>query len=233
LEPGDQLLSADGDRGDAVGEDRVLPSPQRDATELCYQWFATFAFNDCLEASARPVRGLDGDPVPVSHLRHRRVVLAGQRLEHGGLHHPFQPVESVDVTGQQVVLHQPPVLRAVGPDDRVVVLVDQRVAPLGFTALEEGDAPRRDHVAWHAQADDAVDRTAPAGDLVVSVLNGDLVAEESCRACSGVGDQGFLLGEFQLEVFAQELRQPLLDFLGFGFGSGEPEEMVIAVPHVA
>jgi hypothetical protein len=207
-------------------------APQWNPTEPCDQWFATFAFDADLETSARPGRCGDGGLVAVRHLGHRRVVLAGQRLEHGGLHHPFKPVQSVDVPGQQVVRHQPPVLRAVGPDDRVVVFVDHSVEPLGFAELEVGGALGLDHVAGHPQADGAVDGTAGAGDLVVGVLNDDLVAEEPGRARSGVGDQCFLLRQFQLEFLTQERRKTDLDFLGFGLRSGEPEEVVVAVPHV-
>ncbi len=151
LKPGDQLFAADGDRArGAIGQDRVLRAPQGDTTEPCDQWLTTFAFDACLKAPAWPVRCCDGGLVAVRHLGHRRVVLAGQRLEHGGLHHPFQPVQSVDVSGGQVVLHQSPVLRPVGPDDRVVVFVDHLVASLGFTELEERAAFGLDHIAGHA-----------------------------------------------------------------------------------
>ena len=68
---------------------------------------------------------------------------------------------------------------------------------------------------------------------MVGVLDGDLVAEESGRACAGVGDQCLLLRQFQFEVVTQEFRKSDLDFLCFGLGSGEPEEVVIAVSHVA
>jgi hypothetical protein len=36
------------------------------------------------------------------------------------------------------------------------------------------------------------------------------VAEESGRACVGVGDQRFILGEFQFEFVTQELGQALV-----------------------
>jgi hypothetical protein len=67
------------------------------------------------------------------------------------------------------------------------------------------------------------------GELPVVVLDGDLVAEEPRRAGAGVGDQRFLLGQFQLEFFTQELGQALLDFPGFGLRSGEPEQMIIGL----
>jgi len=82
------------------------------------------------------------------------------------------------------------------------------------------------------QSDGAVDASAFAGDLVVGVLNGDLVAQESRRACAGVGDERLGLRQFQVEFVTQERRDTVLDVLGLGFRPGEPEEMVIAVPHV-
>jgi hypothetical protein len=65
------------------------------------------------------------------------------------------------------------------------------------------------------------------------VLDGDLVAEKSCRAGPGVGDQRLVRRQFQLEVVTQELRQPLFDLFGFGLGPGEPEQGVVCLvlPH--
>jgi hypothetical protein len=111
----------------------------------------------------------------------------------------------------------------------VVVFVDHLVASLGFAELEVGGAFGRDHIAGHAQADGAVDGAAGTGDLVIGVLNGDLVAEEPGRARSGMGNQGFLLRQFQLEFVTQELRKTGLDFLRFGLGSGEPEDVIVGL----
>jgi hypothetical protein len=64
------------------------------------------------------------------------------------------------------------------------------------------------------------------------VLDGDLIAEEPGRACAGVGDQRLAGRQFQPEFVTQESCQPLLDLLGLGLGSGEPEQMVICVSAV-
>jgi len=61
------------------------------------------------------------------------------------------------------------------------------------------------------------------------VLDGDLVAEEGRRLGAGVRDQCLVLVEFQLEVVMQERREALLDLLGFGLGSGEPEEVIVGL----
>ncbi len=59
------------------------------------------------------------------------------------------------------------------------------------------------------------------------ILEGkDLVVEEARSVCPRVGDQRLLLGEFQLEVVAQELAQSSLDLLGFGPWPGESQEEV-------
>ena len=140
-EPGDQFLAAGCGRAlRAVGDDRFLLPPQRDAAEPCGQWFPAWPFNVSLEAPARPVRGGGDGLVLAGHLGHRGAVPVRERLEHGGLHDPFQPVESPDVGGQQVVLDDAPVLRPVGADDRVVVAVFQRGAGRGFAALQVGGA---------------------------------------------------------------------------------------------
>src|SRR6266498_1603951 len=104
----------------AVVDDRVALPFQWYTAELCDQWFPAVACDGGLEAGTRPVRCFDLGFVSCRHLRHRRVVLAGQRLEHGGLHDPFQPVQSPDVAGRQVVLDESPILGPVRGDDGVV-----------------------------------------------------------------------------------------------------------------
>jgi hypothetical protein len=67
----------------AVGEDRVLLPPKRNTTEPRDQRLVTLAaLHADLKASARPEGSLDGRFVLAGHLRHRRVILAGQGLEH-------------------------------------------------------------------------------------------------------------------------------------------------------
>ena len=134
-------------------EDRFLLPSERDTTEPGDQWFPARPFDGGLEAGARPVRGVDRGLVLAGHLRHRRVVLGGQRLEHRGLDDPSQPVQSPDVTGEQVVLDDAPVLGPVGADDRVVVEVQQLGAARGFAVLEVRGALGLDHRPGHAQPD--------------------------------------------------------------------------------
>ena len=182
-----------------------------------------------LEAGSQPVRCLDLGLVFGRHLRHRRAVLACQGLEHGGLHDPAQPMQPVDVPGEQVVLDDAPVDGPEGGDDRVVVPVGQGLLLGGLAAVQVRGALGLDHLEGHAQRDLPVDRATAPGGLAAVVLDGDLVAEESCRAGAGVGDQRLVLGQFQLEFVTQELRQPLFDLLGFGLRPGEPEQMVIGL----
>jgi hypothetical protein len=61
------------------------------------------------------------------------------------------------------------------------------------------------------------------------VLDGDLVSEVFRRLGAGVRDQCLVRVQLQLEVLTQELGQALPDLLGFGSGSGEPEEGVVGL----
>jgi len=195
--------------------------------EPCDQWLPAVAFDACFEAGAQPARCLDFGFMLGRHLRHCRVVLACQGLEHGSLHDPAQPVKPVDVSGQQVVLDDAPIDGPERGDDGVVAAVGEGLLFGGFAAVQVGDCFGLDHVSGDTESDLAVHVSATTGLLRVVVLDGDLIAEESSRAGPGVGDQRLIWGEFQFEVVTQELRQPLFDFLGFGLRSGEPEQMVI------
>jgi hypothetical protein len=67
------------------------------------------------------------------------------------------------------------------------------------------------------------------GGLVVGVLDGDLVAEESRRAGAPMGDERLGLVEFQLEVVAQELCQPGFDVFGLVSWSGESQQVIVGL----
>ena len=85
-EPGDQLLAAGGGRGgQAVVDDRLALPFERDAAEPCDQWLPARPLGAGLEAGPGPVPGDDDGLVLAGHLRHRRAVLGGQGLQHGGL----------------------------------------------------------------------------------------------------------------------------------------------------
>jgi hypothetical protein len=138
----------------------------------------------------------------------------------------------VNVSGEQVVLDDAPILGPEGRDDRVVVGVDQRVPTRGFAASQVWGAFCFDHRSGHAQPDGAVDR-ATATVFSGAVLNGDLVAEEPRRAGAGVGDQRLLLRQFQRQVVGEELSEAGLDLLGFGSGADEPQDGVVGIAHVS
>lgn len=94
-------------------------------------------------------------------------------------------------------------------------------------------APCTDHVLGHVQGQLAVGRPLSAGEPVVGHLGPDVVAEESRRLADGVCDQGFGLGQFECEFLAQEPADPFLDLLRLPPGSGESEQEVVRIPHVA
>jgi hypothetical protein len=103
----------------------------------------------------------------------------------------------------------------------------------GLPALHVRGAFDLDRRFGHAQADYAVDRSAAAGELVLVVLDGDLVAEEFRRSGSPVGYERLVLGEFQLEIITQERCEACFDFLCFGLRPDEPEQVIVRVPYVA
>src|SRR5258706_1105043 len=106
-EPSDQLLAPGRDRGEKViVEGRLLLPLQRNTTEPCHQWSPACSFDDGLEACSPTVWGVDDGLVLARHLRHGRLVLGGQGLEHRGFRVPSKPVQSRDVAGQQVVLDE-------------------------------------------------------------------------------------------------------------------------------
>ena len=79
----------------------------------------------------------------------------------------------------------------------------------------------------------AVDRPAALGvEPGVTLLDGDLVAEEPCCLGAAVGDEGLGLGKLQLETISQELPYPVLDFLGLVPWPRESEQEVVGIPYV-
>src|ERR1019366_3686932 len=226
-EPGDQLPAADGRGGQAVVNDRLALPFERDAAEPCDQWLPARPLLAGLVTGTRPVLGDDRGLVLAGHLRHCRAVLARQGLQHRHLSRAVQPVQFMNVPGEQVVLGKPPVLLAVGADDLEVVQV-QQAGPVPRCAVDQvGGLLGLDHVPGHPQPYHAVD-----GGPGRRVLGDDVVAEEPRLLGTGVGNQRLISRQFQREIVAQEPGQALLDFLRFGPWTGEPEEMVIGVPDV-
>ncbi len=68
--------------------------------------------------------------------------------------------------------------------------------------------------------------------LAIVVLDSDLMPEEPCRCGRGVDDQGLRLRQLQLQLVAQETGDLLFDLLSLGFGSDEPEQMIVGVTHI-
>jgi len=96
-----------------------------DPAEPCDQWLPTLPLNRGLEACSQPVRGPNLGLLTGRHLRHRGSVLRCQGPQHRDSHDPFEPVEPVNVAGEQVVLDEPSVFGFERGDDGVVILVHQ------------------------------------------------------------------------------------------------------------
>jgi hypothetical protein len=105
----------------------------------------------------------------------------------------------------------------------------QTGAGFGLAVPQVGGTFRRDHITGDAQRDRAVDRPPTTGDLRVAALGDDLVAEVSRRLGAGVRDQGLVVVEFQFEFVTQERRDLVFDLFGFGFRSGEAQEVIVGL----
>src|SRR5271165_6915149 len=192
-----------------------FPSALRPA-EPCYQVRLALAMLPGLEAGPQPVPGLDLGLVTDRHLGDGAAVLGGQGLQHGRHGVPVQGVQPPDVPGEQVIVHHAPVLGSVDPHDVVVVEVLEPGPVPRFAVFPVAGALGPDHVRRYPQRDLPVDSPLALGDLRVAVLDLDVVAEKPRRLAASVGDQGFLLVQFQPEGLPEERGQPGLDLLGFG-----------------
>jgi hypothetical protein len=109
--------------------------------------------------------------------------------------------------------------------------VQQWATLRGFSVAHVADASSPDDIPWHEQADCTIDRPTVPGDLRVSALRPDLVAEEPRHLAGGVSDQSRGFGQLQLELITQELADLRLDLHGFALRTSKPQEK-IAVPHI-
>jgi hypothetical protein len=86
---------------------------------------------------------------------------------------------------------------------------------------------------WQAQSDIPVQIALSSGtDGVITKTDDDIVAQEACGLGGGMSDQGFLLGEFQLEPFAQEVPQDSFDLLRFRFRASKAKKGVVGIADV-
>ena len=143
-----------------------------------------------------------------------------------------QGAEPPDVPGEQVVVHYASVLGSVDPHDVVVVEVLEPGPVPRFAVFPVAGALGLDHVWRYLQRDLPVDSPLALGDFRIAVLDLDVVAEKPRRLAAGVGDQGFLLVQFQPEGLPEERGQPGLDLLGFGLRPDKSQYVVICVPYV-
>jgi hypothetical protein len=102
-----------------------------------------------------------------------------------------------------------------------------------FAVLPVAGALGLHDVRWHSQCDFPVGDAVASGAFRIAVLDAYFVSEEPRRLAAGVGNQGFLLVQFQPEGFPEEVRQFFLDFLGFGLRPDESQQLVVGIPDIA
>src|SRR5262249_1316884 len=137
---------------EAVVEDCMLVSSERDTTEVGDQWFFVLAaINRDFEAFHRPVRGMHRGAVGVQHGAPACFMLIRQGADERLLHEAVQSAEDAAGGGQQVVLHYSPILRRVPPVDGVFVFEERFRSMRGFTVLHILRALGINDGRWAAQ----------------------------------------------------------------------------------
>src|SRR5947209_2114225 len=113
----------------------------------------------------------------------------------------MKPPQAMDVEGQQVVLHESPILRLILADDTEVSILQPSRKLNRFASLHVLRAFRLDDLHGNLQPRYAIDATLTTVVMfVVGVQSDDLVTEETCRLRASVSNQGFPFGQFQFEV---------------------------------
>ena len=140
------------------------------------------------------------------------------------MHDPVQLSQSEDILGQEIILDEAPVLGLISTDNRVIAVM-QHLWPLcRFPVAHIQRALGGDHRLRYSEGNHAIDLalTTPVK-LVIGMLGDEVVAKEMGHASLGVGDERFLLGEFELECVVQELPDVSLNLLGFDAWPAETE----------
>lgn len=127
-------------------------------------------------------------------------MLASQRLQQRGLHDPVQLSKSEDILGQQIILDEAPVFGLIPTDNRVIVVV-QHLWPLRrFPVAHIQRALFGDYRLGYSQSNHAIDLALPTPvKFVIGMLCDKIIAKEMRHASLGVGNQRFLLREFEFE----------------------------------
>jgi hypothetical protein len=113
-----QLRIVDVRRRRSIIEDCLVVSLQRQATELNLDWSLALALTAHLQTdTAFPVRSHDGRTVLGRDGGHPGAMFGREGLQERHFHHPAQSVEVTDIGGQQIVLHDAPVLLLIAKDD--------------------------------------------------------------------------------------------------------------------
>ena len=87
-------------------------------------------------------------------------------------------------------------------------------------------------IACHVKALNLLGQFLVVGEFGVILDNVDFIVEETGSLGGGMGNQGFLFRESQVEVSAKECFDSPLDFQGFLACSGISEKDVIGIAHV-
>jgi hypothetical protein len=159
--------------------------------------------------------------------------LSANGMDQRKFHHPMESPKAMDVEGQEVVLDEAPIFRLVLGHDAEIGVTKPSSQPTRSASPHVSRAFRPDDIHGDLQPGCAIDTAMTAKVvLLIGVQGDDLVAEESCRFRSRMGDQRLLPGEFELERVVQESPQLKSDLFGLLPWPTEAEQEVIRIPDI-
>jgi len=219
---------------DHVVEDGGLLSSERDTTEGGSQWlFVLAAVHRDFEALHGPVGGMHRGAVGVQYGAPACFVRMREGAEERLWQEPVPSAAGRDVGGQQGVWHDAPRLRLVPLDDGRVVLEEPYRSMGGGAVPPILRAVGIDDRRGHAESDAAVQASLALPGMLIMALLGDHVrAEAACLCCLGMRDTRLFCCEVQRERAVPQRSALTCDGCGFGLGSREAEQEVVRVAGV-
>lgn len=169
---------------------------------------------------------------------HSSALFIGQSFHQSDFHGIFQFGKTTSVYGIPIVLHQSSVSRLIGLNDMRDAGVEQSCFAGDLVVVLIASDVFVNETGRYSKSNFAVDsscfpKVIATEQFVVDVLGADSIAEKSGVFRAGVGNQGFVRMEFQVEFLTQEVSKVRLDGFGFRFWTHKAEKKVVSIATVA
>ena len=196
-----------------VKEDCLFLSSPRETSKLRHLRFLSLSLNSYLNAFHFPIGGFDGLLGLLDHLAHRPFMLVGKRFEERYFHHVMEPSEPCNIDRKRIVLHESAIFPLVLLDNCIVAFIQPFRSVDGFPLVVIDGAVLFNDGCWDTPCNGSIEMATLrlCVSLLVGLLSGNLVSQKLCRTALCMGDQGFLLIEFQLEVRLQKRSHLVFD----------------------